>query len=204
MSDNYWVLPDGTIITVDEDTLARHNLIAIRANGHLLAGVAKRSVILSNLEAAFALEATLPEGRLCAVAITPELEKAAAPATDQWPRGRVMGALYVARLDSIPGTPLRAVEVATVCVQQAVDVLRYSAACSKGSFPLRGYPMPLIEAHRHAHLSGLEAEILKAIFFDELGQLDEYSALMARKAIVTRAIDETLAQTVVLDETNLG
>jgi len=52
---------------------------------------------------------------------------------------------------------------------------------ARASFPIRGYPQPLIEAHAHAHLGGLEIEILEETLFTQLADRHPAVATQARR-----------------------
>lgn len=125
--------------------------------------MAKGSPVVRYLEWAFDLEGAFPPGERALAPIPEDLEREAAPATYRWMTGRTLGRLYLALLDDLPGTPLRAVDVAEVCAHDAEEILANVAAVCRGSFPLRGYPAPLLEAHRHACLSALECDWILSV-----------------------------------------
>jgi hypothetical protein len=137
-------------------------------HGHLLVGVAKRSRVINYLAVALALSETFGDGQAGYVPVPPELEREAAPSQYRWVCNRAMGLLHVARLDRGEAVPLLPVDIAawqTDRVEEAMAVLHDSA---RVSFPIRGYPQALIEAHDHAHLGGLEVELLEELFLEQV------------------------------------
>ncbi len=51
---------------------------------------------------------------------------------------------------------------------------------SRASFPARGYPQALVRAHEHAHLGGLEAEMLEGLLLEQIAARDPSAAHQAR------------------------
>lgn len=138
------------------------------AHGHLLVGAAKRSSVINYLAVAFGVHQTF-EGRAPAyVRIPGQLEREAAPAQYRWVAGRAMGQLHLARLDAGQDVALLPVDLAEWQqdrVDEAMGCLRHSA---RGSYPRRGYPQELSDAHDHARFSGLELEMLESELLHEL------------------------------------
>lgn len=159
--------------------------------GHILVGVAKRSRVINYLSTAFALAETFGDGRPSFVAIPAELELEAAPTQYRWVSGRAMGSLHVARLDDGDGVPLLPVDIAVWQadrVEEAMSLLHESA---RAAFPVRGYPQPLIEAHEHAHLGGLEVELLEHMLLEQIANRDPGAVRVAHEL---RLLGRRLAQ----------
>jgi hypothetical protein len=51
--------------------------------------------------------------------------------------------------------------------------------CSRASFPMRGYPQPLVQAHEFARLGGLEIEMLESLLLRKLRERDPAAAEVA-------------------------
>ena len=51
----------------------------------------------------------------------------------------------------------------------------------RASFPLRGYPQALVQAHEHAHLGGLEIEMLESLLLQEVARRDLATARTAQQ-----------------------
>ena len=52
---------------------------------------------------------------------------------------------------------------------------------ARASFPLRGYPRALIQAHEHARLGGLEIEMLERLLLEQISRRDPEVARQARQ-----------------------
>jgi hypothetical protein len=52
---------------------------------------------------------------------------------------------------------------------------------ARGSYPRRGYPRALADAHEHAHLGGLEVEVLENLMLEKIAQRDPAAAATARR-----------------------
>ena len=57
---------------------------------------------------------------------------------------------------------------------------------------MRGYPQPLVEAHEHARLGGVEIEILEGLLMEKIRERDPATADYARQL---RLMGQQLAQT---------
>jgi NurA domain len=153
-------------------------------HGHLLVGVAKRSRVINYLSLAIGLNDSFADGLPAYLQIPPELEREAAPAQYRWVGRRAMGWLHVARLDRGDNVPLLPVDVAIWQrdrVDEAMSLLHESGC---GSFPTRGYPQALIQAHEHALLGGLEIEMLEEILLEQVRERDPAVARTARKLML--------------------
>jgi hypothetical protein len=148
-------------------------------HGHLFVGVAKRSCVLSYLSVALGLDPGFSEGIPAYLPVPAELERQAAPSQYRWIGNRAMGLLHVARLDKGNTVPLLPVEVAAWQAErigEAMSLLHHSA---RASFPVRGYPQPLVQAHEYARLGGLEIEMLESLLLQKVREYDPNVARVA-------------------------
>ena len=137
-------------------------------HGHLLVGVAKRSRVLSYLSVALDLNESFGQGEPSYIAIPAELEREAAPAQYRWIGNRAMGLLHIARLDRGDGVPLMPVDIAAWQEARAGEAMSLLSESAHASFPLRGYPQALVQAHEHARLGGLEIEMLESLLLQKV------------------------------------
>lgn len=153
-------------------------------HGHLLVGVAKRSRVLSYLSVALGLNDCFAEAGPAYLRVPPELEQEAAPAQYRWIGNRAMGCLHIARLDRGEGVPLMPVDVpAWQCdrVDGSMSLLHESA---QASFPTRGYPQALVQAHEHARLGGVEIEMLESLLLEQVARRKSAVARQARQLML--------------------
>lgn len=153
-------------------------------HGHLLVGVAKRSRVLSYLSVALGLNESFSKGEPAYLPVPAELEREAAPTQYRWIGSRAMGLLYIARLDRGEGVPLMPVDIAAwqqTRVEEAMSLLQESAHTS---FPLRGYPQALVQAHEHARLGGLEVEMLEGMLLEQVSGRDPAVGHTARQLML--------------------
>ncbi len=168
-------------------------------HGHLLVGVAKRSRVLSYLSVALGLNECFRDGKPAFLVIPAELEREAAPAHYRWIGSRAMGSLHIARLESGEGVPLLPVDIASwqrARVDEAMSLLKESA---HASFPVRGYPRALLEAHEHARIGGLEVEMLESLLLKEVNERDPSVAHTARHLML---VGKQLAEPIDEDVSN--
>jgi hypothetical protein len=149
-------------------------------HGHLLVGVAKRSRVLSYLSVALGLHASFGDGEPSFLPVPAELERQAAPAQYRWIGSRAMGLLHIARLDRGAGVPLMPVDIAAWQQARAEEAMSLLHESAQASFPLRGYPQALVQAHEHARLGGLEIEMLESLLLQKVGERDPSVAHAAR------------------------
>jgi hypothetical protein len=150
-------------------------------HGHLLVGVAKRSRVLSYLSVAFGLTRSFSNGDPAYLPVPPELEREAAPAQYRWIGTRAMGLLHIARLDRGEGVPLIPVDIADWQQDQCPKVMGLLHESAHASFPVRGYPQALVQAHEHAHLGGLEIEMLESLLLEQVAKRDLATAQTAQQ-----------------------
>ena len=168
-------------------------------HGHLLVGVAKRSRVLNYLSVALDLNESFRSGEPAYLFVPAELEREAAPAQYRWIGSRAMGSLHIARLDRGEGVPMMPVDIASwqqARVDEAMSLLQESAQVS---FPIRGYPGALVEAHEHARMGGLEIEMLESLLLQKLKERDPAVANTARHLML---LGKQLAQRADTDENN--
>jgi hypothetical protein len=91
-----------------------------------------------------------------------------------------MGQLYMARLDAGNGVPLMPVDIAAWQTGREAEVMTLLYESSRASFPVRGYPQALVRAHEHAHLGGLETELLERLLLEQIAARDPAAAQHAR------------------------
>jgi hypothetical protein len=164
----------GIRILVIRDGLLRSKSLSIKAakalaraleeahkkTGSLLVGIAKRSKVLSYLSLALVLEGSLKKPYPCFVEVPEDLEKACYNFAATWMKGQAFGKMHLAKLVEGPDAPVFPVDVPTWLMDRRKEVLEYLAETAKASYPTPGYPQPLVQAHEHANLRGLEMSVL--------------------------------------------
>jgi NurA domain len=150
-------------------------------HGHLLVGVAKRSRVINYLSVALGLSDGFADGLPAYLQIPPELEREAAPAQYRWVGSRAMGWLHIARLDHGDTAPLLPVDVAVWQRDRVDEAMSLLHESGRGSFPIRGYPQALIQAHEHARLGGLEIELMETLLLEQVHKRDPAVARTARR-----------------------
>jgi hypothetical protein len=164
-------------------------------HGHLLVGVAKRSRVISYLSVALALSDTFKEGRPSYVVVPPDVEQEAAPSQYRWMTNRALGSLHVARLDQGDSVPLLPVDIALWQRDRAAEAMRVLHQSARASFPIRGYPQALVEAHENAHLGGLEVEFLEEMLLEQVAGRDPAAFRVAHELrLLGRRLAEPITQ----------
>ncbi len=110
-----------------------------------------------------------------------------------------MGLLHIARLDRGETVPLMPVDVAQwqhEHVDQAMALLHQSALAS---FPMRGYPQALVQAHEQARLGGLEMEMFEQALLQQISRRDPAVAMTARQLML---LGKQLSEDIHEDEEN--
>jgi hypothetical protein len=153
-------------------------------HGHLLVGVAKRSHVINYLSVSLGLNDGFADGLPAYLQIPPELEIEAAPAQYRWVGSRAMGWLHIARLDHGDNVPLLPVDVAIWQRDRVDEAMSLLHESGRGSFPTRGYPQALIQAHEHARLGGLEIELLEEMMLEQVRERDPAVARAARQLML--------------------
>jgi hypothetical protein len=157
---------------------------------------AKRSRVINYLSVALGLGESFAGGEPSYLPVPAELEREAAPTQYRWIGSRAMGQLHIARLDRGEAVPLLPVDVAAWQTTRVADTMTFLCESSRASFPMRGYPQPLIEAHAHAHLGGLEIEMLEETL---LAQLADRHPAVAAQARRLRLLGRQLAEEITED-----
>jgi hypothetical protein len=140
--------------------------------------------VLGYLSVALGLNESFSNGDPAYLPVPAELEREAAPAQYRWIGSRAMGLLHIARLDRGESVPLMPVDIAgwqRERVDEAMTLLQQSA---HASFPLRGYPQALVQAHEHARLGGLEIEMLERMLLEEVSRRDPAVGHAARQQLL--------------------
>jgi hypothetical protein len=133
---------------------------AYHETGAMLAGIAKRSKVLSYLSLALTLEGTLRKSYPCFVEVPKALEEECYNFAGTWMKGQAFGKMHLAKLCEGEDTPVFPVDIPFWLLDRRKEVLEYLAETAKASFPVPGYPYPLVKAHENANLQGLEMSVL--------------------------------------------
>jgi hypothetical protein len=142
------------------EALARAFERAYKETGALLVGVAKRSKVLSYLSLALALEGTFRKPYPCFAEVPQELEEECYNFAGTWMKGQAFGAMHLAKLAEGVDAPVYPVDIPSWLLGRRKEVLEYLAETAKASYPVPGYPQPLVKAHENANLQGLEMSVL--------------------------------------------
>ncbi len=134
--------------------------------GTFLVGVAKKSKVLNYLSLALTLEGTLKKSYPCFIEIPEEIEKEAYTFERDW-MVPSFGKLHLVKLNPDPGGYIYPVEVPGWLMGRRKEVLECLLGCSDRSFPIPGYPYPLVKAHENAVLQDLEMSVITDIVVDE-------------------------------------
>jgi len=141
--------------------------------GAMIVGVAKRSKALNYLSLALTLEGIFDRRAPCFAEVPPELEREAYTWARTWMEGQCFGRLHLVKLIEGRDALILPVDIPEWLVPKRKEVLEYLAETAKSSFPVPGYPYPLVQAHENANLSGLEIEIISDLMSKALlGLLD--------------------------------
>jgi len=171
---------------------------AYSRNGTMLVGVAKRSKTVNYLSLALTLEGILERQSPCFVEIPEHIEREAHSFDRTWVMSELevgqvspsFGKLHLAKLVEGKGAPIIPVDIPPWLMEKRKEVLEYLAETAKSSYPIPGYPYPLIRAHENATLSGLDVSIvedlLKRAVMGTIGDPDKEKLL--RHITIGRAI----------------
>jgi hypothetical protein len=133
---------------------------AYKTRGAMIVGVAKRSKALNYLSLALTLEGIFDRRAPCFAEVPPELEREAYTWAHTWMEGQCFGRLHLVKLVEGRDALILPVDVPEWLMPRRKEVFEYLAETAKSSFPVPGYPYPLVRAHENANLSGLEMEII--------------------------------------------
>ena len=133
---------------------------AYEQTGAILVGVAKRSKVLSYLSLALTLEGTLRKNYPCFVEVDKSLEEKCYNFAGTWMQGQAFGRMHLVKLAEGADTAIFPVDIPDWLLPRRKEVLEYLAETARASFPIPGYPQPLVKAHENANLQGLEMSVL--------------------------------------------
>lgn len=133
---------------------------AYEERGTMIVGVAKRSKALNYLSLALDLEKVFHRRKPCFTEVPQELEREAYTWAKTWMEGQSFGRLHLVKLTEDPGGPVFAVDIPEWMLSRRKEVLECLANTARSSFPIPGYPQPLILAHERANLSGDQMDLL--------------------------------------------
>lgn len=125
----------------------------------MILGVAKRSKALNYLSLALTLEGTFDHQAPCFAEIPADLEREAYTWAHTWMEGQCFGHLHLVKLVEGRDALVLPVDIPEWLMPRRKEVFEYLAETAKSSFPVLGYPYPLVKAHENANLSGLEIGI---------------------------------------------
>jgi hypothetical protein len=156
-------MKEGTV-----NRLAKSFEDAYNEKGTLLVGVAKKARVLSYYSLAMTLEGIFNRSYPCFCEIPEEIELISYNYAASWLGKRNFGDLYFAKLSENKRGLILPVEIPRWLKSRRKEILEYLAETSKVSFPVIGYPYPLIRAHENAVLNGLEMEMLASGLVTEI------------------------------------
>jgi NurA-like 5'-3' nuclease len=88
--------------------------------------------------------------------------------------GQCFGRLHLVKPVEGRDALILPVDIPEWLMSRRKEVFEYLAETAKSSFPVPGYPYPLVRAHENANLSGLEMEIIGDLMSRALlGLLDD-------------------------------
>src|SRR4029078_5698605 len=93
---------------------------------------------------------------------------------------RAMGFLRIGRVDRGEAVPLMPVDIAEWQGERTAEAMALLHESTRASFPLRGYPQPLLQEHEKAHLGGFEIEMLESLLLQQVSERDPAVAHSAR------------------------
>ncbi|MCL0079417.1 hypothetical protein M1O18_00690 [Dehalococcoidia bacterium] len=125
----------------------------------MILGVAKRSKALNYLSLALTLEGIFDRRAPCFAEVSDELEREAYTWAHTWMEGQCFGRLHLVKLVEGHNALVLPVDVPEWLIPRRKEAFEYLAETAKSSFPVLGYPYPLVKAHENANLSGLEIGI---------------------------------------------
>ncbi len=134
--------------------------------GSLLVGVAKQSKVLHYLSLALALERTMARKYPCFCEVPREMEAKAYNWARSWLERATFGRMHLAKLVESADALVFPVDIPDWLMGRRKEILEYLAETARDSFPTLGYPGPLIRAHEHAVLYGLEMSVLQDLLLE--------------------------------------
>jgi hypothetical protein len=97
-----------------------------------------------------------------------KLEAKAYTWAKSWMGGHSFGKLHLAKLVEHEDALVLPIDLPQWLVSRRKEVLEYLAETAKASFPILGYPEPLVKAHENANLRGLEMTVLEHFMLEQL------------------------------------
>lgn len=145
-----------------------------KENGTLLLGVAKSSKVLNYLSLGLALEGTFDLESPCFCEVPEELEKRCYKWERTW-MTKQFGRMHLVKLAQGKGGLVLPIDIPEWLLGQRKEVLEYLAETARSSFPVVGYPHPLIKAHENAVIHGLEMSVFSDLLIKRItaGKKDE-------------------------------
>ncbi|NPV49637.1 MAG: DNA double-strand break repair nuclease NurA [Candidatus Methanofastidiosum sp.] len=166
---------------------------AHKENNSMLIGVAKHSKVLNYLSLALNIEETFMNDYPCFCEVPLEIEKSSYPWYNNWVSNkRIFGKMHLVKFSPKPDGVVFPVDIPPWLMGKRKEVLEYAAETAKTSFPLIGYPYPLIKAHENAMLGGLEMEMLYDYLIKAV--LEEYDGKKIEKILAYITLGKTLSR----------
>ena len=137
-------------------------------NGSLIVGVAKKAKVLNYYSMSLNLENAFNRKYPCYCELTKAMEEEAYRWASAWVGHRSFGDLFFVKLTENKEGVILPIEIPRWLRDRKKEVLEYVAWTSRESFPVIGYPYPLIKAHENAALTGIEMEYLAALLKKEI------------------------------------
>jgi len=170
---------------------------AYKTRKAMIVGVAKRSKTLNYLSLALTLERIFDRHAPCFAEVPEEIEREVHRFDRTWVMpenpnepSQSFGRLHLVKLVEGRDALVLPVDIPPWLMQQRREVLEYLAETAKASFPMMGYPYPLIRAHENANLSGLEMSLLEDLLTKAISDLvdDKDRERLLRHITLGRAI----------------
>jgi hypothetical protein len=138
----------------------------------LLVGVAKRSKVLNYVALSLALEGTFRKQYACFCEVPAEIEENAYNWARTWQKGdQVFGKLHLVKLIDEPRGIILPIDIPEWLLDRRKEVLEYLSETARRSWPVVGYPHPLVKAHEYAVIGGFEVDIISSMLEKSLVNL---------------------------------
>jgi len=145
-----------------------------RERESLLIGVAKRSKVLSYVALSLALEGTFRKKFACFAEVPQEIEENAYNWARTWQKGdQVFGTLHLVKLIDDPRGIVLPIDIPVWLLDRRKEVLEYLSETARRSWPVVGYPHPLVKAHEYAVIGGFEIEVISSMLVKSLINLHD-------------------------------
>ncbi len=195
------LLRDGLLRSISLKDSAMKSLAvslkqAYQEKGTLLIGVAKRAKVLNYYSIALGLENKFNRSYPCYCELPKDLEEESYRHASSWVRRRSFGDLYFVKFSENREGLILPVEIPSWLRDKRKEILEYAAWTANLSFPVIGYPSPLIKAHENAVLTGIEMEYLASLLktrilelYDESEQEKILSNIWFKKALLKEGME---------------